>query len=766
MDREYLNDSAFLKDLDNYRNKFYLVKIIVLDMQEKPISEIHGRIQDGSTINIDGNSAIRRTCNLTFIALEKENDLTDVENLLSINKKIKIEVGIVNNFHNNYKDVDVFWFPQGIFVIEDPSISNGADGCTISLSCKDKMALLNGECGGNLPASVTFHEYDQIIGTMSVTDWPSLEKGDLNNYTIYDFGREINGSRYWRWNRTDGFYACSEPEEGKVEIEHMPNLIYDIIQTLVCNYGGESLDKIIINDVPLQIKQIVMNSSGSSLYYNPKNKVYSLNQNYSADSSGDWLEFETGAECGYVYSDFIFPGKELVSGVNDNVCSVLNKIKNVLGNFEFFYDIDGNFVFQEKKNYLNVSYLPVSNAKMLTPLDYTASIFKHYLDAIDTLPTDEGRENLIIETLNNYNLLSNETYQKVNYSVTYPSVEHITKKILISYMYETHRWEIINNLYLIDQNNYLVDYNSNKKSIYDFDADSGIIINFSNSPSYTNIKNDFHIWGKQKDNATATHYHLAIKSKPTTMTPRKVVLTSEGQLNVVGEKDEGQYYTPDDWRVEIYLRGKEKIYLHERPDIYEQEILDMLPTIYTFEKQDGKIIGRYKEDITKSNSLTYFVDYLEPVDDFYDISVDLIGPRIYSFQQDNVTKLFDNDIPNVIIINTSGDRIYNQQIIEKCRKEGQPYVNVDSVVYSNLIEGASGYSAQEVARDLLYQYTDYNSAITFSCMPIFYLEPNTRITVRDKKSGIYGDYIINRITRPLGAKGTMNITATKALERI
>ena len=34
---------------------------------------------------------------------------------------------------------------------------------------------------------------------------------------------------------------------------------------------------------------------------------------------------------------------------------MLDKIKSVLGNFEYFYDIEGNFRFQEIKNYLNTT---------------------------------------------------------------------------------------------------------------------------------------------------------------------------------------------------------------------------------------------------------------------------------------------------------------------------------------------------------------------------------------------------------------------------
>ena len=40
--------------------------------------------------------------------------------------------------------------------------------------------------------------------------------------------------------------------------------------------------------------------------------------------------------------------------------SILDSISNVLGNYEYFYDVNGNFVFQEKKNYLNTSYVPIT----------------------------------------------------------------------------------------------------------------------------------------------------------------------------------------------------------------------------------------------------------------------------------------------------------------------------------------------------------------------------------------------------------------------
>ena len=49
---------------------------------------------------------------------------------------------------------------------------------------------------------------------------------------------------------------------------------------------------------------------------------------------------------------------------------------------------------------------------------------------------------------------------------------------------------------------------------------------------------------------------------------------------------------------------------------------------------------------------------------------------------------------------------------------------------------------------------------------IYYLDVNSRITVQDRKSGIYGDYIIKSISLPLSAGSTMTISASRALERI
>ena len=183
----YLKDTSFLRELDNESNKFYWVKITVLDQNEGPVQSIEGQVLPGSVISIDGSSSIRRTCNITFLAEEANNDLTNINNLLSVNKKIEVLIGIENHINSQYEDV--IWFPQGIYVIVQPTITNNLSSCTIQLTCKDKMCLLNGECAGNLPASVTFHEYDQIYGYEKCpSGWlPEDYFKNPNDYTVYGY---------------------------------------------------------------------------------------------------------------------------------------------------------------------------------------------------------------------------------------------------------------------------------------------------------------------------------------------------------------------------------------------------------------------------------------------------------------------------------------------------------------------------------------------------------------------------------------------------
>ena len=726
----FLKDTIFLRELDNEANKFYWVKITVLNQNEGPVQSIEGRVLPGSVISVDGNSSVRRTCNITFLAEEANNDLTNIDNLLSINKKIEILVGIENHINPIYEDI--IWFPQGVYVIVQPTITNNLNNCVIQLTCKDKMCLLNGECAGNLPTSVTFHEYKQSIGYMDCgTKDPAEKIKNPNSYTVYKYEKVVWDERqqkfigipiYKRWTKARGWYESSVDDIGKEE--SIPQRFYDIIRTLVCNFGGEDLSKIFVSDIPLESKQLLrwVNSDGKKLWYNKERNEYAIEE--TVDWEPDMI-FQNNDNIGYAYTDFTYPG-ELISNIGDNVCSILDKIKEKLGNYEYFYDINGNFIFQEIRNYLNNSYSPVD-------------IFR----------------------LDNYQKEDPSSGRKVDVAP--------------------------NGLSILDGTNYEVDFNNTSKSAYIFEENTGLVSAYTNTPSYTNLKNDFHIWGKNSDKK-AIHYHLVIKHKP--------ILTNDNKYNVVFLKNEQgeltqklrlatedddpseiiEGYIPADWRAKLFLDGLEKQKIQMRPDVYEQELLDLFEDIYDFtvklhpDDVDDHRYGAFKTDIvTCPNTLTYFFDYLEPYNKMTSCCVDALKTRVYSYQKDSINKMFDNEVPNVIIINGALDEETIDNMKEKYDRMGnQLYFVTDAAhnIYDYILENVWGYSAQEVGRELLYQYTNYSETITIQCIPIYYLEANTRITVYNQKAGISGDYIIKSISLPIDVGGTMTINAVRALERI
>jgi hypothetical protein len=99
---------------------------------------------------VDGDSAVRRTCSITLIA----TDVNITDFYWGLKSKFKLEIGLKNNI--DISQPDIIWFDQGIYIITSFNTSYGANGCTISISGKDKMCQLNGDVSGNLPHTTDF----------------------------------------------------------------------------------------------------------------------------------------------------------------------------------------------------------------------------------------------------------------------------------------------------------------------------------------------------------------------------------------------------------------------------------------------------------------------------------------------------------------------------------------------------------------------------------------------------------------------------------
>lgn len=330
----YLKDKDFLVLADTQRIQNQYIKLTLLDWNEEPLEEIQG-FATGGSISVNGNSAVRRTCSVTMTVRHvSTGNITDAKNLISINKKIYVEIGIENKTPY-YRDYPILWYPQGTMVLTQCSVTTDLNqGVTLSAQLKDKMCLLNGECGGVITSAVTFHEYDTLddaTGKM-ITIKPTISR---------------------------------------------------IIRELVNHFGGEQLGKIIINDIEEKIK-MTMRWTGSNPLYLATNSantgdsgpcLFTTSEKEAEEFGGIIQEFSYGQDVGFEYTDFIWSNGELTANAGDNVCTILDKIKNYLGNYEYYYDINGNFIFQEIKNYLNTTQTTI-DLKNMENKDYIIDIAK------------------------------------------------------------------------------------------------------------------------------------------------------------------------------------------------------------------------------------------------------------------------------------------------------------------------------------------------------------------------------------------------------
>lgn len=679
-DRPYLRDKKFLKAIDRISLKEEFAKITILNWQERPIEEIQGKVSSG-TLNINGNSSLRRTCNLTILIDENNSNITSVKNSLSINKKIKLDIGIKNNT-SQYSEYDIIWFPLGTYIISSVSITNTNSQITsASLQLKDKMCLLNGECGGLLPASVTFSSYDTL---------------DAN-----------------------GAYQIEQPT------------IYTIIKYVVNYFGGEQLPKILISDVDERVRKVMKWTGSNPLYitqytsttsgvqYGATTDKEQVDEALAAGRIDSYTEYKSGQDVGYIYTDFIYPG-ELIGDAGNSVCDILDKIKSALGNYEYFYDLDGNFIFQEIKNYLNTSK-STTNLNDMEQNNYLIDITKG--KSVYTFD-----DSFLISSYSNapqYSMIKNDYIvwgmrEDATTGATYPIRYHLA----------------------IDTKPQIG--NTYKVFFYD-DPEDGI--RKVKRPIQFSTRDGFPTQGAEDS------FYLALDTNT-------VYKWDTEQNTYMMFATQTKDITTTDWRTELYLSGAQAEGFSLDTNNYYTELNNEWPKMYDIE--NGEFYEEYEKD---PSSLDYFLDFIDSSAAIGELSISNIGKRSKIVVDEDINCIFEREIPNLVMIDASQDSAIVTEQREEAQRKGQDYIQVTGAIYNLLATGGTQNSAFERVKELIYQYTSYNESITLQCLPIYYLDVNQRITVNDSKSNIYGDYMINSISIPLNISSMMTISATRALER-
>lgn len=632
---EYLNDMDFLTQLDKLHMRVQYAKIILLSFKdEEPIKEIQGSITSGN-LSVNGSSAIRRTINLTMLASIDNSNLEDIDNEISINKKIKVLIGYDNPLKSYKNYGDIIWFPCGLFVLSSANISRSTSGWNISITGKDKMCLLDGTAGGTLPASITFHE------------------------------------------------SLVQLDNGDVEIQYPT--IFQIIYEAVNHWGGEAIENIIITDIDEEIKMLVRYMGDKPVYFS--NDYQSL----SFEAQEDYPHmFSYGQDAGYKYTDFTYPG-ELVLNAGDTVVTLLDKIVSTLGNYEYFYNIDGKFVFQEIKNYLNTG----SPLLELSPEDY-------------------------VRSYNNAKFL---------YSLT------------------------------------------------DLDTTTAITRN----PKYDNVKNDFYVWGKRKTSTgveVSIRYHLAIDDKPDIdlamqnmweVKDKKSNLIVRYDFNTLDDYSVDDYTvtlvgTPcDEWREELYRRAlNAQVSNSVYDNYYDSELIAEWRNLYNPMNKNWDATNHWNPDVFNDpGSINFWLDFIDTSSALGKYSIKNIGRRTKVVNNNDIKTVYNSEVPDVVFIEG-----LDQDLIVKYQGIGQRFFILTNEYYDMFSISTTGTSCFDQIREMMYQNLCYNTTISLTCLPKYYIEPNNIIRVEDKDSNIYGNYQITQYSLPLTYNSTMSITATEVLTRV
>ena len=351
-----LLDVDFLQELDRTQNKEVFVKIFALNLDGEILESIEGHVTQGS-INIDGASSMRRTCSLTIVA----DELNIHEYYWGLHTKFKLSLGLKNEINSEYPEI--IWFKQGEFVITSFSTTQGISNYTISIQGKDKMALLNGELGGTIPSLTWDFGTVQTVNKYGDTIKEKILIKDIIISAVHQFAKEP-------------LY--------KIIVNDLEDVGLELLE-----YRSKDPMYIIINYDSQEVENLTLD--GSVEYYNPLTKTYmkvsevpaynhffDLEQQkimgstyeptilWSNEVADEYLrkftiaKIEYGMTAGYRETPLVFPG-DLILQVGQSITMLLDQIVATLGDFEYFFDLDGNFIFQRKPTYINLSWNNIKN---------------------------------------------------------------------------------------------------------------------------------------------------------------------------------------------------------------------------------------------------------------------------------------------------------------------------------------------------------------------------------------------------------------------
>ena len=868
--RDPMLDEEFLRELDQYPHKFLWAKIISLNMDEYPLEEITGKITSGS-VNIDGTSVLRRTCSMTMVA----EDVKITEFYWGLKTKFRFYIGVENWINPEYPDI--IWFNEGMFMITSFNCTAGVNNYTINLQGKDKMTLLNGDLGGVIPASWDFGTEDanvidengntlydstgyaiiennqipikdiilQAVHEFAQEPWQNIIVNDLDDYGIELL--EYQGT-------TPLYYIIGHPDSGDNSREII-NMTID--GDMLCSVREDKWTSSgIVKGTTWQSGKKISElenieftdetSPGGAINASYEKLVERLDPSGAVTETKDYMRAfiklegsdevctvakitrDNGLQvCGYRITDITYP-YDLIAAPGDTVTSVLDKLVQMLGNFEYFYDVDGRFIFQKKRTYLDVSYNNIINEHSINSEVFAnsseySSKYSYTFDDHVLVSSVQNAPNLS-NLKNDYSLWG----QRENGNVTIPI--HMRYAIDHKPMYYKvigHTIKRNDDGKPIDNEGHELSGNDSGHYVYEdagkvYITKDGIKFfeNLHSDPDYLNEKiivpdisnvvdwreiiyqmandyrrhyrdNDFLI-NVRKNNMYSAYdsfyekgytgyekYYIDFEmnaSQGVVAYWRELYNPSENVKNVNGRYDAFGRFSSDS-KVDPWESG----HIYKKNDLVRyRKSEDSNYTVYRSLRDDNtKEPGSNVYWVQSIGQFTYndsgwndnILNNPEMLNFWFDF-IDTTG-ELNKYSVHNIglrSKATNDDKIKAIYFRETPNVIFtvgnNKTEKNKWVKPGYCYINIPAGLNALFTISSRGKNAMDVIEDYLYSYTYPATAVTIATVPIYYLKPNTLIYINDKNTGIVGEYIAQKYSIQLGATAQMSISAVETAKRL
>lgn len=817
-----LLDAQFLKELDLYPHKNKYVKIISLDKNDYPREQIEGIVTGGS-INVDGASALRRTCSLSFGVPDPAAAITDA--YWAFDNKFKLEIGLKNDINPEYPDI--IWFKQGTYIVTSFSKSTTTNNISISISGKDKMCRLNGEVGGNITSQWDFGQLEEVDSNGNIT-LIKLPIYQIIQQAVVQYGQERaenviindlaeNGWELWEYRGDEPMYLFLS-EDGN-------NTVFNM------TFNGDTEIDIYPDNQTFTLKQLGTEEKPFQFY-----SLNTLDADYNSTAGkiywGDYnnnnkkcfvAKIEYGDTAGYHQTPLVY-NADLILNAGETITSLLDKLKNMLGEFEYFYDLDGHFVFQKKQNYIQELFSPIDgeiinpimtvspysykfederlftsisetpqvpNVKndftvwgsrkgiagtdipihvryaidkkpqnYITPWDLYEKIKEHYFvyGLIVNKPTGEFKDILYsksedgqykyIGTYEMYNDLENKpssVYQIKTYTSYKEMKQNLEDLEPENYIYEkigkdyiAVSWDIIKSYYQkIDDNTYeeITDDTISNTNTKDFNLN----LIYRKREAKTNYSISEYDWRELIYQMAVDYY------KHNTDSDFLVKIENENPNFIGGKTGYEQYY--------VDLQGFwRQLY---NPALTNWDI-EQYGEFYDINGSDGNGNDKYwnKKIHTDPVTLNFWFDFLDVGEGtgLSKYAVNKIGSRTKVDNNNSVKSIYFKETPEVQFVVIPTDQ-YDRD------KSVYSPIWIQDNMRALFTRSSQGLAAISRVNELISQHTAMTEGISLNCIPIYYLEPNTRIYVKGK-----GDYVLTKISYQLNYNGTMSLSGTKITE--